>query len=390
MGCRFAHAALFPDAPAMSTLSQNSVDGSGDYPVLKIHSEALRHNLTRFREIAPRSKVLLPVKANAYGCGIATLFPFFQSEAVDMLGVANCHEAVQLRALGWSKPVLNLGGFFRENIAAILKHDITVSLTDLWQVEALQSIAVGKKVPVHIKLDLGMGRIGLQRNHVTELLSLLKRSPAIRVDGIFTHFPHSGPDARTQTLRQNSEFEKLAGQIIAELKLTRREVILHTANSYSAAFFPETHHDMIRPGILFYGYYQSEADRENFDTELSFRPCLELVATPISHRTLARGEGISYASLYHVGQECERVAVLPLGYADGIPRALSNAISFGSHALRGRVTMDQIIVENSDGATSIRLLGPGMPSLELWGDMAHSFSYEIMSHLGNRLRRVLV
>lgn len=357
---------------------------------LRIHADALRHNLARFRQLAPRSKILLPVKANAYGCGLQTLFPVFQKNDVDMLGVANCNEAVELRALGWQKPVLNLGGFFRGNIQSILDHQISASITDLWQVNELNAAASAAKVRVHLKLDLGMGRIGIRQNELPDLVSALKAAPNLQIDGMFTHFPHSGPEAAPFTLAQNENFVRISHELINELQLERGSVTLHAANSYSAAFFSQTHHDMIRPGILFYGYYQSESDRVQFNERFGFRPALELVATPISVRTLRRGDGISYASLYHVTEEQETVAVLPLGYADGIPRALSNQITFGRHPLRGRVTMDQIILGNAEGTSPIRLLGEGLPSLEYWGELSHSFSYELMSHLGNRIQRVLV
>ena len=359
-------------------------------PMLRIHASALRHNLNRFRELAPRSKVLLPVKANAYGCGLQTLFPVFTDAAVDMLGVANCHEAVELRKLGWQKPVLNLGGFFKGSIASIIEYDISASITDVWQVAALDAAAAGKSVSVHLKLDLGMGRIGVRQESLNELVAALKSATNLRVDGIFTHFPHSGPEAAPFTLAQNENFSRIANLLVQELGLRRDAVLFHAANSYSAAFFSETHHDMIRPGILFYGYYQSESDRLQFNDRFGFKPALELVATPVSVRTLRRGDGISYSSLYHVTDPSETVAVLPLGYADGIPRALSNQITFGRHPLRGRVTMDQIILGAPNGFEPITLLGSGVPSLEYWGDLSQSFSYEIMSHLGNRLQRILV
>lgn len=368
----------------------NQFPETAPYPELRIHRAALAHNLSVLRRLAPRSRVLLPVKANAYGCGMETLFPFFREAEVDMLGVANCNEAVQLRRLGWKKPVLNLGGFFAQNLGAIVAHEITPSITDLWQVAALDAAAAGRTIEVHLKLDLGMGRIGIRPEDFPELLRLLAEAKALRVAGIFTHFPHAGPAAREKTLAQNESFQQHVTAILSALRLERGSVILHAANSYSAAFFPETHHDMIRPGILFYGYYQSEPDRVEFNPRFSFKPSLELVVTPISRRILRRGDTVSYSGLYTVTDEREQIAVLPLGYADGIPRALSNQVSFGRYPLRGRVTMDQIMLGNYDGVSLVRLLGEGVTSLEQWGELSLSFSYEIMSHLGNRLNRVLV
>jgi alanine racemase len=367
----------------------SSAADHGAYPELRIHRSALEHNLSRFKKLAPASKILLPVKANAYGCGVSTLFPLLTSASVDLLGVANVAEAVELRLLGWQKPVINFGGFFPEGIRDIIAHGITPSLTDLWQVQALDA-AASNPLGIHIKLDLGMGRIGIQKKDIATLVAALVAAPKLRVDGIFTHFPHTGSKAEQYTPAQNEEFKKVAHEILQALKIPRANVLLHAANSYSAAFFPEAHHDVIRPGILSYGYFQSEADRLQYAGHLDLKPCLELVATPISLRTLEKGAGISYASLYHVGGEHENVGVLPLGYADGIPRALSNNIVFDKHPLRGRVTMDQIIIGNVTDKAPVRLLGEGLPSLEYWAELAHSFSYEVMLHFGNRLRRVLV
>ncbi|HRP70175.1 MAG TPA: alanine racemase, partial [Turneriella sp.] len=336
-------------------------------PTLKIHRAALANNLDAFKRLAPKSKILLPVKANAYGCGLGTLMPFFQSSSVDMLGVANVYEGVELRKLGWKKPILNLGGFFAQTLPLFVEHGITPAVTDLWHVEALQNLS-HPSIEVHIKLDLGMGRIGIQKQEINNLLERLKSAPSIKVKGIFTHFPHTGEKANTHTPQQNKIFIHEAQKIITCLNLIRQDILLHAANSYSTVFFPETHHDMIRPGILFYGYYQSEADRLEFKERFPFKPCIELVATPISYRQIPRGAGISYSSLYTVEDAIENAAVLPLGYADGFPRALSNNIMFGEHPLRGRVTMDQIIVGNVTEKKTIRLLGEGVPSLEAWGD----------------------
>lgn len=358
-------------------------------PQLQIQKDALLHNLNFFKKRAPQSRILLPVKANAYGCGIETLFPFFQNAPVDFLGVANCLEAIELRRLGWQKPILLLGGFFPANTKEIVEYGITPSITDLWQIGALQDAVGNRKLDIHLKLDLGMGRIGVRSEDFSSLVALLLNAPSLRVTGIFTHFPHSGPEAKEKTLAHNTLFLREATTIIERLSLCREDVILHAANSYAAAFFPETHHGMVRPGILFYGYYQSEDDRIRLSGEIGVRPSLRLVAQPISVRVLKKGDGISYASLYHVESESETVAVLPLGYADGIPRALSNRVSFGPYPLRGRVTMDQIMLGNFDGASAVTLLGEGVPSLELWGELSQSFSYELMVHLGSRLKRVL-
>ena len=369
----------------------NYPSSDAPYPLLKIQSRSLAHNLDALKRLAPRSKILIPVKANAYGCGLSTLFPFFDSHHVDFLGVANCHEAEHLRYLGWQKPIINLGGFFPENAECIVKNSIIASITDLWQFESLEKTCerLNRSAEVHLKLDLGMGRIGLLREQLADMVSEFKKCQRLKISGIFTHFPFSSEENRAETLGQNTEFKETALRLIAQMQLQRDAVLLHAANSYASIFFPDTHHDMIRPGIIFYGYYQSEADRIRYNGHFQFQSSLELEALPISIRKLRKHTTISYGALYQVQADEESVGVLPLGYADGIPRALSNQIDFAGHPLRGRVTMDQIIVGNVTEPKPVLLLGEGAPSLEHWGELANSFSYEIMSHLGNRLRRVL-
>lgn len=374
------------------------------YPYLRISSDALESNLNLIRGLIPaQTKVLIPVKANAYGCGLKELIPFFQKTRPDSLGVANPLEGVELRQLGWGGAILNLGGFYPDHAHLFAEHDLEAAITDLWQVSALQEAATqaaGKgikavnpllqKIKAHIKLDLGMGRIGIRSSQLGELVEALLGAPQVEVCGIFTHFPKSDQPSDPSTAGMVEQFGEVAERLIDELGLERRSVTLHAANSYGVLLHPASHFDMVRPGLIFYGYFQSMEDLEALGVEFPLRPALELAARPISLRSLSGGDAVSYGSTYRVEDEESPVGVIPLGYADGIPRALSNRIEFQGHPLLGRVTMDQIVLGGVASHQEVRLLGEGSPPLERWAQLSGTISYEIMTGFGRRIFRRLV
>lgn len=369
----------------------NTLASPPPYPYLEISASALDHNLALIKKITG-TKVLIPVKANAYGFGLDIIMPYFMKSDVDYLGVANPHEGELIRTLGWQKPILNLGGFFPENASDIFYWNITPSLTDISQIKILnaQAQVLGKsEISVHIKWDLGMGRIGIRLAQYPELLSALQAHPNIRVTGLFTHFPNADNAESGQTARQLALFKKTADNFISQLNLQRENVLLHTANSYAMIHCPESHLDMVRPGILFYGYFQSEEDRLSLKEKFPFMPALKLKAYPISLRKLSKGDTVSYGSQYIVQEDNYPVGVLPVGYGDGLPRAVSNRVKFSGYPLLGRVTMDQIVLGGLDTFREIQILGDSSPSVEQLGDISGSFSYEILTGLGNRLRRTL-
>ena len=369
---------------------------TSNYPTLEIDTQALENNLSLIRSLTTTSqskdncKILVPVKANAYGCGIETILPFIEKFGVNMLGVANPFEAVHIRKCGFYKEILLLGSFYKEQAGILFQEDVIPSITDLWQIMFLDQEAKIRKttLKVHIKFDLGMGRLGIQPDQKEEFLRRFVKTSHLRVGGIMTHFP-SGE--RKSSLLQLKDFLKISEEVIRKLSLRREEVILHSANSYAILNYPESALDMIRPGLMFYGYFHNYKDQKKLKQRFPVRPCMRLIAKPFSYRRLKKGARVSYASLYKVRENNYPVAVLPLGYADGLPVALSNQISFDGFPLLGRVTMDQIILGGvNEDTKSIEVLGPNSPPLEYWAEKAGTISYEIMVGLGQRLRRVLV
>lgn len=363
------------------------------YPTLEISAGALKSNLLLLRKIAHNKKILIPVKANAYGCGIKELLPFFNENQIDYLGVANPFEGKNIRTLGCKKPILLLGSFFPEHIPIIINHGLEPSLTDVWQIRALANAAEhrDKPIAVQIKLDLGMGRIGFLKSQISTLIDELKQFPSLKISGIFTHFPNAARPRERQTRKQLQSFNEVSTHIITQLKLKRENLLLHTANSYATIHYPESHFDLIRPGILFYGYFHSFSHKKKYGRQFPFKGAVKLTAAPISLRRLEAKTSISYGSTFVVPKNNFHVGVFPLGYGDGIPRELSNKKTyFGSYPLLGRVTMDQIILGGVCENKPIDILGGKGLAIEKAGDDSSSFSYEILCGIGNRIKRVLV
>ena len=363
------------------------------YPILQISSNALNHNLRVIKKKInnPNCKILIPLKANAYGCGLETLLPFFiNNQLVDMLGVANPSEGLNIRRNKWKKPILLLGSFFENDIRQIFQGNITPCLTDLWQIQALAGYArkSGMKKGIHIKLDLGMGRLGISENQVHEMIRQLKETAVLKIKGIMTHFPKI---ERKDSLSQLKKFLRISDEIIRNLQLQKSDIIFHAANSYAILNYSESALDMVRPGLCFYGYFQTLKDKKKYEKVFSVKPSLRLAAYAFSQRILKRGSCISYNSTFKVKKDQYPVGVFPIGYADGIPIALSNRICFENKPLLGRVTMDQIILgEIQQRNQEVELLGAKSPPLEYWARCANTISYEIMTGLGQRLKRELV
>jgi alanine racemase len=364
------------------------------YPVLEISEAALHHNLNLIKKIAgTKVKTLIPVKANAYGCGLAEMMGFFQKAKPDFLGVANPYEGQVVRKLGWHGKILNMGGFFEHMADFFTDNRIIPSLTDLWQIETLDRVAKKNHqiIEAHIKLDCGMGRIGILPDDIPLLISSLKEAKNLKVTGIFTHFPGSNDIVAESNKKITRLFKEYSSMIMDSLELSRQEVTLHAANSCAVMLNPESHLDMVRPGLCFYGYFSDSSDKDRLFSDFPFQPCLSLSARPISVRKLSPGQTVSYGETFQVADNLCYAGVIPLGYADGIPRHLSNNISFQGHPLLGRVTMDQLIIGGLTSLTdSVKLLGQGSPPLERWADLAGTISYEIMVRFGDRLQRKLV
>jgi alanine racemase len=329
-----------------------------------INLDALRANMRLIKErIGAERRFMGIVKANAYGHGALEVARAAQEEGAAMLGVATVDEAVALRRLGFHLPIIILGPVFPQDSEAILAHHITASLGSLEVARARNSAArkwkprqsrgrpasrkAGEKIPVHIKVDTGMGRFGFWHEEMPGVLDALKGMRFLHFEGIFTHFSESDAASRAFTLQQLKHFNRVLEMCRAR---SLDPPIKHAANSGAVLQYPEAWFDIVRPGIILYGLYPSMEVPRTLSAQagLKIHPVMTLVSKVVLLRDVGRGRYLSYARTYRTKSR-RRIATIPIGYGDGYPRQLSNRgymIIRGQKApIVGRVTMDQILLD---------------------------------------------
>ncbi len=368
---------------------------------------ALERNLDAIRHHVEYRKILLPVKANAYGHGLiertrsgavtAPLVQWLQDKsAVDWLGVATVDEGVLLRAAGITCPILKLSPTQNHEVARAIEARLTLTVIDpvtIWAASAAAE-ALNQQVFVHLKVDTGMRRIGCPPNLAARLAGLVEESPNLNLQGVFTHFAASEDPAEDDfTARQVAQFNEACADI--EEALSRGIELRHVANSGAVERHPETWGDLVRPGILAYGYPQSA------ETPIRVDPVLSLVSHISFVKNVRAGETVSYGRTWVSGRDT-RVATIPVGYGDGYARRLSNQGSVLIQGQRypqiGTVCMDQIMVDlGPDSAigvgeqvTLIGRDGSEFIGANDLGAIAGTISYEILCNIADRVARVYI
>lgn len=350
--------------------------------------QALLRNMAAVRSrIGPDRGVLAPVKGDAYGHGLIPVARALEAAGVEMFGVALVEEGKALRRAGVRTPVLCLAGVGLAGAQDVLEFGLTPMVYDIASARRLNEAATqaGTTLPVHLKVDTGMGRLGVPTSDWTRFLDELSGLSALRVDGTCTHFAEADTDVEF-TRGQAERFE----QAVAEART--RGVgpgRLHAANSAALAL-PELHLDMVRPGLALYGI----ASTDTPDPEL--HPVMRASTQVLFVKDLQAGAGVSYGRTWTATRPT-RLATLPVGYADGYSRALSDRADVVIHGhrcpVRGRVCMDMILVDVTDVPTPVRpgdeveLLGPTVSASEL-ARHAGTIPYEIVCGFSKRVPRV--
>ena len=364
--------------------------------VAEIDLSALLYNLGQVRKcIRPDCQVLAVVKANAYGHGAVPVARALASADVSMLGVAWVQEGVQLRKAGGRLPILVMGGAMADEMKEVLSYRLTPVVYQSQQVRALEKLAKkkGRKVKVHIKIDSGMGRLGASfKNDLLDLAVGLRRAPHLVVEGAMTHMAEDGLEHRSFTQQQLGFFNQaLALFAREELKIPIR----HVANSAITLDLQAAHFNMVRPGIMLYGYLPSKSLAHPVD----LRPVMALRTSILHLKKLPAGTSISYGRTFTT-QRDSLVATLPVGYADGIPRALSNRGEVLVRSRRapvvGRVCMDMMMVDltgydNVQVGDEVILIGRQGQEAITADDIAQktgTIAYEILCGIGPRVTRV--
>ena len=358
-----------------------------------IDAAALRANLAALRAVLPAHvAVLAVVKANAYGHGAALVAPIFEAAGADYLGVATIEEGVELRAAGVRKPILVLTGARAGDVAACHEHQLSVAVLHRDMVRELAGSRNPTPLRVHIKIDTGMGRIGVLPAELPALLDDVRRAGRFHIDGIYSHFAnadsvdHEYSDYQLRVFRQAVETLAGAGE---------RPQCVHIANSAAVLSRPDTHFTMVRPGIILYGV--PPAPRLADD---SFRPAMRLVTHILELKAVPSEFSISYGQTF-VTRRPSLIATLPIGYADGYSRKLSNRAAVLIRGQRapviGAVCMDLTMVDVTevDGAQ----LGD---EVVLWGRQngaeisvtevaawQETIAYEVLTGVSQRVPRIL-
>ena len=306
---------------------------------------AIRNNIKHLRrKIGKDIKILACVKTDAYGHGIEKISKAIQKE-VDYLGVASVDEGIFLRKIDINLPILILNCILPEEAQEVVKYNLSQTLCSLKTAYSLNKEALKKnrKARVHIDIDTGMGRIGVRLSDAIGFIRKVEKLNNIQIEGIFTHFPSADEPDRNFTCQQIRAF----GKLLKEIKATGIEIPLkHTANSAAVMNFPESYFNMVRPGLMIYGYYPSPYVKKTVKLE----PALSLITRIVCLRKLPKGATVSYGRTYTTTHP-SLIATLPIGYGEGYNRALSNrgeVIIRGKRApVVGRICMDQTMIDVS-------------------------------------------
>lgn len=365
--------------------------------VAEIDLSALRRNLQQVKKRIGRREILAVIKANAYGHGAVPIAQFLvgekRSKEISLLGVAYLEEAIQLREAGITHPILLMTGCPIEQIPEIVRYQLTPLLFDAASLAALSRYAVRreKRVNVHVKLDTGMGRIGLPVSEALPFIQTATEQKGIRVEGILTHFAEA--DLKDLSFAKK-QFEALK-QIWTALQKTKMKVrYCHLANSAAIMHFGAAHFNLVRPGLMLYGYSPLEEE-----TEIPLKPILQLRARVIAVKKVPAGSSISYGRTFFTRRE-SLIATVSVGYADGYPRLLSNRgvmIAKGQRApVVGRVCMDMTMLDATEAPSLsvgdwVTVIGEEGGEA-VWADelarQAETIPYEILCGIGERVPRI--
>lgn len=356
--------------------------------------DAYAHNLRVVRQMIPKGcRVMAVVKADAYGHGAVPLANRALAEGVDMLGVATVDEGVVLRKADIEAPILVLVQVCDDALAAAIEYDLHLTISDARTGERLgeQARRVNKVIPIHCKVDSGMGRQGFEFERALDDMRFLTRVSHVDIEGIATHFPVAGSARDPFTANQIKAFKHLLRQ------LDREGIpyeVAHAANSAAIINYPNSTFDMVRPGLMTYGAWPTDTAPQ----DSTLRPVLRWETRIVLIKELEPGLTIGYGRTYTT-HEPMRAALLPVGYEDGYKYSLANKAEVLIRGKRcsvcGNVSMDQIVVDVSevpgaavgDAVTLIGTDGGQTVTVEELAGKAQTIPHDFLVGIGSRVER---
>lgn len=364
--------------------------------VAEIDLDALEHNLQYFRRQLPQeTAVMAVVKADAYGHGAIHVALYLQAVGVKHFAVAFLDEAIQLRHAGITEEILVLGYTPAKGIELAIEHNIAITVYTLEMLRVIEAAGerAGQSVKIHLKVDTGMGRIGFVPSEIEQYIEALHEKRWIDLVGVYTHFATADEVDSEFTLRQSESFQ----EVVARLNEEFPQTLVHLSNTAAAINFPGINQSAARIGIGLYGLLP--APEVGGGEEL--KPVMAVKTEVIYVKTIEPGQTVSYGATFKADRETV-VATLPIGYADGFPRNLSNRGYVLIHGKRapiiGRVCMDQTMVDVTDIAEVMAgdevvifgEQGGEVLRVDYYADLLGTINYELVTIIGKRIPRIYI
>ncbi len=359
---------------------------------VEIDLSAIHHNLKTIRDLT-KTRIMMAIKADAYGHGAQVVGRFIEKHSLaDMFGVASIEEGISLREAGVRLPIVIFALIEPSvgDIDAIFNYNLIPTVVDMSIVDLLVSGSHRwqRSLGIHVKVDTGMGRLGLSPEETVEIINRISTMKELHIEGTYTHFPLSDTTDTSFTLMQVDRFNSMVNKLA---KLNINPGLRHLANSGAILTTPDSYMDMVRPGILCYGLYPSP----DLPKKLDVVPAMTFKSAIMFVKRVTTGTGLSYGHTYRTKKDTF-IATVPVGYADGYPRSLSNRarviIRGKEYPIVGRVCMDQSLVELGDTryapGEEVILFGRDRITAEevaLWAD---TIPYEITCNMSRRVQRV--
>ncbi|GAA8776491.1 alanine racemase [Helicobacter pylori] len=370
---------------------------------VEVDTASLRHNFGTVKSIVPKdAHIMAVVKANAYGAGAIKASEIFLQEGANYLGVATLDEALELRSHFSKTPILILGYSPNSNASMLIDNDLSAMIFSLEQAEVFSQMALKsqKRLKIHLKIDTGMHRLGLEPNFKSiEIIKKIRALKGLEIEGIFTHLSNADAKIKTHAKNQMKAFNAFLEQLLDQkIEFQYRHAynsagILSLCNGNENRFL-----NLYRPGIMLYGFYPSNGMKETCPTIL--KNVISLKAQIVQIRSVKKGEFIGYGEHFYTNEET-LVGVLALGYADGLMRALGNRIQVAINnqlvPLIGKVCMDQCFIKlnniQAKEGDEVILFGDKSAKANDASEIAallNTIPYETISTLSKRLERVYI
>lgn len=361
---------------------------------VEVDLDAVSHNVSMIRAYLGKTVYLAVVKADAYGLGVLPIAKTILENGADKLGLVTLEECIELRRAGITAPLLNMGPVWQDQADIVLEYDIEQVAYQLPVIEAISKAAkkAGKTAKIHLKVDTGMSRYGVHFSKAGAAIAKAAVLPNIEILGVMTHFPMSDELDKSFALLQIERFKALRRQVE---NMDIHIPLWHTANSGAVLDLPQAHFDMVRVGLMNFGYFPSKQVKRPFE----LKPAMSVKSKIVEIREIHRGDTVGYGRRF-MAEKDEQIGVLPLGYADGYDRKIRSGGQVLIHGEKVPIVsglcMDAFFVRLTDfpnvrigdTATLMGIDGGEEISPHDIAGIIGSVSYEVISRFGKRLPRV--